>query len=696
MNRTSFVVRGAAALALAAAAPALAQNEARTDALKVTATPVKESLTVPNPAEAKRLIERIPGGVDLVPDSEFRDSKATTIKDALDFVPGVFVQSKYGQQDSRLSIRGSGLSHNNHLRGALILIDGVLNNRTDPFGDTQEIDPLSTRYVEVYKGANGLQYGAATLGGVLNFVSPTGRDAPKLLARGQVGSFDTQVAQLAASHVVGPWDMWASPTFTHTEGFRDHSNGTYARLNGNVGFRPNETVETRFFLGYNNIDQRIPGALTRSLAYSAPTFTPAANYSLDTKRDQTSIRLANRTMFLVGDHEATLSAYFKDKNLFHPLTFAVIDQQTQDYGVTSRLTGEGRVAGLRAGFVVGSNLAYGVNRGRQFANVGGHRGALQNDVDEMSWNLTGYGEGRLWVLPDLALVGGAQVNQARRELDDNFLSNGDDSGRKNFTSVNPKIGVLWEPEPALQVFANLNRSTEPPTFGELNPSATPGFADLDAQKAWTAEIGTRGELLGGRIAFDLTAYRAWVKDELQLFVVAGSGAGGFAVNADKTIHQGIEAGVTVDLLRGLFVQSEARDRLSTRIAYTLGDFRFDNDPSFGDNELPGAPRHLLRGELRYSHPLGFYVAPNVEWVPRGYFVDNANTRDLKTRPYALLGLKVGFDYPEAGLSFFVDARNLLDKTYVSNTAARPVALATDSLYNPGDGHAVYVGIEVRW
>ena len=32
--------------------------------------------------------------------------------------------------------------------------------------------------------------------------------------------------------------------------------------------------------------------------------------------------------------------------------------------------------------------------------------------------------------------------------------------------------------------------------------------------------------------------------------------------------------------------------------------------------------------LRYAHAAGFYVAPNVEWVPQGYDVDNAKTVTL--------------------------------------------------------------------
>ena len=51
-----------------------------------------------------------------------------------------------------------------------------------------------------------------------------------------------------------------------------------------------------------------------------------------------------------------------------------------------------------------------------------------------------------------------------------------------------------------------------------------------------------------------------------------------------------------------------------QLAYTLNDFRFDGDAKFGDNVLPGAPRHFLRSRaalqaserhlLRPQHGMG--------------------------------------------------------------------------------------------
>ena len=129
----------------------------------------------------------------------------------------------------------------------------------------------------------------------------------------------------------------------------------------------------------------------------------------------------------------------------------------------------------------------------------------------------------------------------------------------------------------------------------------------------------------------MTAYRANIRDELQCQYSAFGNCN--VTNADRTIHQGIEAGVGAAVFRNIFVTGNAPDKIWLNLAYTFNDFRFNDDPTFGNNQLPGAPRHYLRAEMLYKHPNGFYIGPNLEWVPQSYFVDSANT--LKTEPYAI-------------------------------------------------------------
>ena len=148
-------------------------------------------------------------------------------------------------------------------------------------------------------------------------------------------------------------------------------------------------------------------------------------------------------------------------------------------------------------------------------------------------------------------------------------------------------------------------------------------------------------------------------------------------NANRTVHQGVEAGFGVSVFRGM---ATTDDRIWINVAYTYNDFFFDGDARFGNNRLPGAPPHYLRGELLYKHPNGFYAGPNVEWVPESYFVDNTNT--TTTKPYALLNFRVGYDRGD-GLSAYLEGRNLTDERYIASASIAQTANAASALFEPG-------------
>jgi iron complex outermembrane receptor protein len=678
MNR--IVLPGLLAMGLTASATA----QVVTQPITVTATPADDAITVPNAEEAKARIEKTAGSVDIVTAAEVRDGRANSVKDILGYVPGVLAQSKYGQEDSRISIRGSGLSRNFHLRGTRILRDGVPITDADGSGDTMEIDPLAVDYTEIYKGANALQYGASLLGGAVNFVSPTGRSNPGFLLRQEFGSFDSMRSQFGVGGVLGNYDYYITPTYSHSSGFRDHTDQDYRRLNGNIGYRFGDGAETRFFLSAADINQKIPSSLTKEQALSNPRQTSNNSFIGNTKRNIDAVRGANKTTFLTDTGEVTVGAFMARKELFHPLYGGfntVIDNDETNGGGFARWYNDLTLAGHRNELTLGANYFAGINQARNYANVGGSRGALSSFDDQISRTIEIYGENAFYAVNDVAVIAGLQGTMARRELDDKFLSNGDRSFERGYNSINPKVGLRWDYASSNQAFVNLSWADEPPPFSELGTTTVA----LESQKSKTLELGMRGSR--GDLAWDAAIYRAWLQDELQSILVNGQSS---QQNIGSTIHQGIELGGAWTALRNAFAQG---DKMALRGAYTYSDFHFDNHSTYGNNDIPGAPRHFLVTELRYTHASGWYAGPNVEWVPQAYNVDNANT--LKTEAYALLGAKAGYDFG-GGLKVFVDGRNLLDKTYIADVSVLPTGTASAAQFNPGDGRAVYLGVEYRW
>lgn len=662
----------ATALSSCATSAFAGEDQSSDPAIIVVGTPTAE--------QAEQVIERTPGGVAIVPDTAFRDTPVKNIKDVLEYVPGVIVQPRMGD-DARVSVRGSGLSRAYGNRGIAMYVDGIPLNTSDGLLDFFEIDPSAYRYVEVYKGANALRYGANALGGAINLVTPTGSDAASLAGRIDVGSFVYVKGQASTGGVSGKLDYFATVSGQRIDGYREHSDGDAIRGNVNIGYRFSPDVETRFYVYAATTNQRIPGEVTKDQALNSPRSANPVWVAQDQQRNVDSIRIANKTTLRFDQTIVELGAFYNNRHVDHPI-FQYLDFTVDDYGGFVRAVDDREIGSLRNRLTLGANLHNGRIDTEQFVNVAAEKGVLVSSMVDKSRNFSIYADNSLFVQPNLALILGVQFLHASRDRRDRFLDNGDQSGKETYNLWSPKAGLLWDVAADLQVFANISRSVEVPSY-DVNIFTNP--TQLAPQRATTYEIGTRGK--SGGIGWDIALYRSEIRDELQC-LTTGPFSACSAINADRTVHQGIEAG-----LNGSLPLSTAGDAIALNAAYTYSDFFFDDDALYGDNELPGVPEHLLRAEMLYKHRSGFYAGPNVEWAPGHYFADNANS--LTVDPYALLNFKAGFD-AGASWSVYIEGRNLTDKAYISTVAIAGDADNSSAIFNPGTGRSVFGGLRFNW
>jgi len=657
---------------------AFAQSDGQNQASTPRATDIVVIGTL-NTDQATAEIERTPGAVEVIPNTAFKNTPVQHIKDILGYVPGVITQPRMGD-DARVSVRGSGLSRAYGARGISLLLDGVPMNTSDGLVDFFEVDPSAYRYVEVFKGGNALRYGSNALGGAINLVTPTGRDAAAFDGRLDVGSFGYLKGQASTGGVSGPLDWFATVSAQRIDGYRGHSDGNAVRSNLNVGYRISSNVETRFYVTGASTNQRIPGEVLKDTALNSPRSANPEWVRQDQQRNVDSIRFANNAIVRLDQTRVEFGAFYNWRHVDHPI-YQYLDYTVDDYGGFVRAVDDRTLGGLRNRLIVGANIHNGTIDTEQFENLtGAVKGDLTQSMVDKSKNFSIYAEDSLFVRPNLALIAGVQYLHATRHRRDRI---GAGSGRQSFDLWSPKFGILWDVQPDVQLFANVSRSAEVPSY-DAGIFSTP-TAEMNAQRATTYEIGTRGR--SGGIGWDISLYRSEIRNELQCLTLF-PWAPCTTTNADRTVHQGIEAGLdaTIPL-------SGSGDNLAFTAAYTYSDFFFDDDAIYGDNRIPGVPKNYLRAELLYKHPGGFYAGPNVEWAPGHYYADNANS--LTVDPYALLNLKAGFDAGKHW-SIYVEGRNLTGKRYISTVAIAGTASAASEIFNPGTGRAVYGGVRFTW
>ena len=122
----------------------------------------------------------------------------------------------------------------------------------------------------------------------------------------------------------------------------------------------------------------------------------------------------------------------------------------------------------------------------------------------------------------------------------------------------------------------------------------------------------------------------------------------------------------------------------------MNEFSFDSDDSYGNNDLPAAPRYVARGEVIYRRG-GIYFGPTLDLVGKR-FADFANTYEVDS--HTLVGLRGG--YSTERWEFFAELRNLTDEDYIATVNVLNEAAPDARVLYPGAPRSGYAGVRLRF
>lgn len=661
------------------------------------------SATAQSASESQQQLKKIPGGIGFVEAEDFLDNFTQSIGDALLFTPGVFADTS-AQRENRISIRGSGLNATFERRGITVLRDGVPISRASGITEFQEIDPLSIQYIEVFKGANGLRYGAASLGGAINIVTPTGKaQQAGTNVRLEGGSFNSFRSSINTAGAKGNIDYYGAVTKLDSDGFRQHAevDSTYAF--GNVGISLSDMVETRFYVTALQDDFELAGSLSLDQALNNPKMSPPSNIVNDQDRNLDVYRVSNRTVFSFDQGSLETGAWFASRKLDHAITpfVGIIDQDETEWGVSAELEASSDKIGLEQQWKLGFSHAQSDNEAKVFVNAAGLRGNLSSEDDQDAANTVIYAQLDTSLSEQWQLILGAQYIDSERNNRNIFALPAfpggpieDDTGFANFDQLSKRIGLLWSVSDDIQHYFNISEGYEPPGISDLTSGGAFAFTPLEAQESISYEIGSRGR--SGALAWDVAIYRSDIESEFIDVVADGFAPGTTITNTSNavgdTVHQGVELGLDIHFLGG---DQSGPLTLVWRNILTYSDFSFDNDPTNGNNILPGVPEVIYVSELRMDYNDTWYAAINVRHVANGPYADYANT--LQIPGYDIWGLTVGGQV-NSTLRVFASVENVADERFIANvsTVADLSTEGNPNIFTPGEGRAAYVGISASF
>jgi iron complex outermembrane recepter protein len=653
-------------------------------------------------AEVEAQRASTPGGVTIVDGAELYSRHVNNMADMLRYAPGVWADSGYGNDELFFSSRGSNLDAVDYDKnGVKLLQDGLPVTTADGNNHNRVIDPLTARYASVARGANALAYGASTLGGAIDFTSPTARNSAPFAAFLDGGSFGSLNGRVTVGGSRDKVDGLLTVEGRQFDGYRDHSNQERWGVYANAGWQPSAATNLQLFATYVNNDLRLPGALTRAEVDADPDQASAAALSGDYGKVVKTARVAAKATWSLGA-KGSLSAglSYERQSLYHPIVNQVfvdfdgpgpnppvevfsllIDTDHRDLGAMVRYD---RRMGTHD-LLVGLNYGDGSVEGGNYRNLNGRPNGISEYVDNTADSVEAFVLDRWRASGRWTVVFGAQaVSAGRNVLTTNATTGAVTNPNARYSSFNPRAGVIASVKDAGEVYGNVSCLFEAPTTFQMMDDVRGGNATLDHMSGIVAEVGwrsTSSQPSGTRWTWDIAAYFARISDEILSVDDPDAPGNSLVTNIDKTTHAGLEA-----LVGSSFAVGGAH-RIEPRVSLTLNRFHFDDDPSWGQNRLPAAPTFAVRGEVLYRHASGFYAGPTFDSIGERY-ADFANSYAVDG--YELMGLRAGMSGRRWEL--FGEIRNLFDVDYIATLSVLNVAPANARVLYPGAPVSAYTGV----
>jgi Fe(3+) dicitrate transport protein len=656
--------------------------------------------------------DRVPGSASLITAADIGNIAPVSSHEVFRQVSGVHAVDEEGiGLRANIGIRGLDPDRS---RTVLMLEDGI-PVALAPYGEpemyyTPSMDRMTG--VEVVKGSGSILFGPQTFGGVINYLTADPPSTPTTSLHFRGGQDGFFVGRIGYGTTFGNAGMQINYLRKQGNGvglldfalndltakfklitgrnsvlgvklgaYDEQSNSTYVGLtqtmydSGNFDFihlSPDDELKIRRYSASATHEVFFSESLRlRTTAYG---YTTSRNWS---RQDFDLAPVDGRDYIrTVGDESVEGGAiYFRDRTGNRNRQFEVA-------GIEPRIT-----ANFESGEILNeldAGVRYLYERAyEQRINgsvISPATGDLQEDEIRTGHAISGYLQNKIGFGENFSLTPGIRLESFwyNREILRLNLTDTDIRSDDFLLEVLPGIGFSYRIGNHSSVFGGIHRGFGPPRVKDAI-SANGQSQELDAEKSWNYEIGSRSRL-NRFISLELTGFRLDFSNQV-IPVSESSGGQGIPnatglTNGGATRHLGVETGLILDSMN--LLSDSFRAAFRGTFTYTHATFSEDRFVNSGGqtvnvkgNMLPYAPEYLFHGALDLFMPAGLHAGLSVTRIGNQYGdvlnleSGSANGRQGALSNYVVLDARIGWKIPSVeGLGLSVAVKNLLDERYI--------------------------------
>ena len=191
------------------------------------------------------------------------------------------------------------------------------------------------------------------------------------------------------------------------------------------------------------MSERLPGSLSSAQLYDDPGAADQGNVAQRWGRDYDlhHLGLQMRSQ-LAPHHRIEISPYVQYRDIDHPI-FQVIAQVSRDYGLDARYENDDAAGGTRQPVHTGRSAGLAEHVQPAVRERGWKPRRVDQESGRPGRSVAVYAENVLSLTPRLTAVVGGRLDRSIRKSRDLFLSNGDQSDRRVYSPLLPKVGFLY-------------------------------------------------------------------------------------------------------------------------------------------------------------------------------------------------------------------------------------------------------------